>query len=307
MRCGRAAEEVRSHRSTLGGGRAPLSIHARASRPGLPCEVLRPDVPTADPCGGELYAQAEALDLRRHRRGGRRRLRRRSHGVTGRIRGTLDRSVRGPVGGRIRRSVRVRGRRQQPVLRDQQERGPALLPGSPEGLHGQDHRARRPGQDGGRQARPEPGREPGQRRHLGRAPRASRSRCPTRRSGRPSPRQRPRMPGVALDGHRRQHQGRRAATRSRSSASTARTWARRSARQPRKLLTDSGWLKDTTKKVGVLSVEVQTLSVCNDRTDNEKAADQGRRRAGAQIFPVPYTGETLVGAGCRRPRHHRPP
>ena len=39
-----------------------------------------------------------------------------------------------------------------------------------------------------------------------------------------------------------------------------------------KLLTDSGWLEDAAKKVGVLSVEVQTLSVCNDRTDNEKAA-----------------------------------
>ena len=39
-----------------------------------------------------------------------------------------------------------------------------------------------------------------------------------------------------------------------------------------KLLTDSGWLADATKKVGVLSIEVQTLSVCNDRTDNDKAA-----------------------------------
>ncbi|WP_162910030.1 substrate-binding domain-containing protein, partial [Aggregatilinea lenta] len=38
------------------------------------------------------------------------------------------------------------------------------------------------------------------------------------------------------------------------------------------LLTDSGWLDDSAKKVGVLSVEVQTLSVCNDRTDAEKAA-----------------------------------
>ena len=38
------------------------------------------------------------------------------------------------------------------------------------------------------------------------------------------------------------------------------------------LLVDSGWLDDSAKKVGVLSVEVQTLSVCNDRTDNAKAA-----------------------------------
>jgi L-arabinose transport system substrate-binding protein len=60
-----------------------------------------------------------------------------------------------------------------------------------------------------------------------------------------------------------------------------------------KLLTDSGWLKDSTKKVGVLSVEVQTLSVCNDRTDNEKLAVKGAGVTDAQIFSVPYTGETL--------------
>ena len=55
-----------------------------------------------------------------------------------------------------------------------------------------------------------------------------------------------------------------------------------------KLLTDAGWLKDSSKKVGVLSVEVQTLSVCNDRTDAAKAKIQA---AGAtDIFPVPYTG-----------------
>jgi L-arabinose transport system substrate-binding protein len=59
-----------------------------------------------------------------------------------------------------------------------------------------------------------------------------------------------------------------------------------------KLLTDGGWLTDSTKKVGVLSVEVQTLSVCNDRTDNEKAAIKAAGVPDAQIFPVPYTGET---------------
>src|SRR5512133_1351218 len=68
-----------------------------------------------------------------------------------------------------------------------------------------------------------------------------------------------------------------------------------------KLLTDSGWLKDSAKKVGVLSVEVQTLSVCNDRTDNEKAAIKAAGVADAQIFPVPYTGEALSSQDAAGP------
>lgn len=57
-----------------------------------------------------------------------------------------------------------------------------------------------------------------------------------------------------------------------------------------KLLTDAGWLKDSSKKVGVLSVEVQTLSVSVDRTTAEKSKIQA---AGAtNIYPVPYSGET---------------
>jgi L-arabinose transport system substrate-binding protein len=59
-----------------------------------------------------------------------------------------------------------------------------------------------------------------------------------------------------------------------------------------KLLTDAGWLKDSSKRVGVLSVEVQTLSVCNDRTDNAKAAIKAAGVPDNQVFPVPYTGET---------------
>ena len=59
-----------------------------------------------------------------------------------------------------------------------------------------------------------------------------------------------------------------------------------------KLLTDSGWLKDSAKKVGVLSTEVQTLSVCNDRTDNAKAAVIAAGMP--KVFPVPYTGKTLA-------------
>ena len=63
-----------------------------------------------------------------------------------------------------------------------------------------------------------------------------------------------------------------------------------------KLLTDSGWLKDSAKKVGVLSVEVQTLSVCVDRTDNEKAA---LKAAGiAYVELLRSTRETRVTAGA---------
>jgi L-arabinose transport system substrate-binding protein len=68
-----------------------------------------------------------------------------------------------------------------------------------------------------------------------------------------------------------------------------------------KLLTDSGWLTDSALKVGVLSVEVQTLSVCNDRTDNEKAAVLAAGVPEAQIFPVPYTGEALSAQDAAGP------
>jgi L-arabinose transport system substrate-binding protein len=67
------------------------------------------------------------------------------------------------------------------------------------------------------------------------------------------------------------------------------------------LLTDSGWLTDADKKVGVLSVEVQTLSVCNDRTDNEKAAVVAAGVPENQIFPVPYTGEALSAQDAAGP------
>ena len=68
-----------------------------------------------------------------------------------------------------------------------------------------------------------------------------------------------------------------------------------------KLLTDSNWLSDSSKKVGILSVEVQTLSVCNDRTDNEKAAIQTAGVSADQIFSVPYTGETLSAQDAAGP------
>ena len=68
-----------------------------------------------------------------------------------------------------------------------------------------------------------------------------------------------------------------------------------------KLLTDSGWLGDSAKKVGVLSVEVQTLSVCNDRTDNEKAAIIAAGVPAGQVFSVPYTGEALSSQDAAGP------
>ncbi len=68
-----------------------------------------------------------------------------------------------------------------------------------------------------------------------------------------------------------------------------------------KLLTDAGWMTDSSKKVGVLSVEVQTLSVCNDRTDNEKAAIKAANVPDAQVFSVPYTGETLSAQDAAGP------
>jgi L-arabinose transport system substrate-binding protein len=68
-----------------------------------------------------------------------------------------------------------------------------------------------------------------------------------------------------------------------------------------KLLTDGDWLKDSAKKVGVLSVEVQTLSVCNDRTDNEKAAIKAAGVTDDMIFSVPYTGEALSSQDAAGP------
>jgi L-arabinose transport system substrate-binding protein len=58
------------------------------------------------------------------------------------------------------------------------------------------------------------------------------------------------------------------------------------------LLKTAGWLTDSSKKVGVLSVEVQTLTVCNDRTDAAKAAVVGAGVKATNVFSVPYSGQT---------------
>jgi L-arabinose transport system substrate-binding protein len=58
------------------------------------------------------------------------------------------------------------------------------------------------------------------------------------------------------------------------------------------LLTTAGWLEDPALKVGVLSTEVQTLSVCEDRTNTAKQLVLDAGVPPENIYQVPYTGET---------------
>jgi L-arabinose transport system substrate-binding protein len=62
-----------------------------------------------------------------------------------------------------------------------------------------------------------------------------------------------------------------------------------------KLLTAAKWTTDSAKKVGVLSVEKQDLSVCNQRTDAEKAEVQKAGVAAGSIYPV-ASDATVTGA-----------
>src|SRR2546423_1300803 len=77
-----------------------------------------------------------------------------------------------------------------------------------------------------------------------------------------------------------------------------------------KLLTAAGWLPPG-KKVGVLSVEVQTLSVCNDRPTAEKAKITAGGGAAPTTFSRPSNGEAPPApnpAGpVTPPPPHRPP
>ena len=68
-----------------------------------------------------------------------------------------------------------------------------------------------------------------------------------------------------------------------------------------KLLEEAGWLKDADKKVGVLTAEIETLSVIVDRTDAEKEAIRTTGIPEEQIFSVPYTGETLNAQDAASP------
>jgi L-arabinose transport system substrate-binding protein len=68
-----------------------------------------------------------------------------------------------------------------------------------------------------------------------------------------------------------------------------------------KLLTDSGWLKDSTKKIGVLSVSVKSLNVSNLRTEAENAAIIKAGVTAAQIYVVPYDGTALAAQDAAGP------
>jgi L-arabinose transport system substrate-binding protein len=68
-----------------------------------------------------------------------------------------------------------------------------------------------------------------------------------------------------------------------------------------RLLTESAWLSDSSMRVGVLAVEVQTLSVCMDRTNASRAAVMTAGVPEDQIFAVPYTGETIAAQDAAGP------
>lgn len=56
------------------------------------------------------------------------------------------------------------------------------------------------------------------------------------------------------------------------------------------LLEESGWLTDPDVTLGVLATEVQTLSVCNDRTNAAREQVMAVGVTEDQIFSVPYEG-----------------
>jgi len=58
-----------------------------------------------------------------------------------------------------------------------------------------------------------------------------------------------------------------------------------------RLLTEGGWLEDEAITVGVLSTEVPTLSVCEDRTNASKQAMLDVGVPAESIYQVQYTGE----------------
>ncbi len=59
-----------------------------------------------------------------------------------------------------------------------------------------------------------------------------------------------------------------------------------------RLLTEGGWLEDEAITVGVLSTEVPTLSVCEDRTNASKQAMLDVGVPAESIYQVQYTGES---------------
>ena len=68
-----------------------------------------------------------------------------------------------------------------------------------------------------------------------------------------------------------------------------------------RLLTESGWLEDESVNLGVLVTEVQSLSVCTDRTN---AASEAMLAVGVPqeaLFSVPYEGNTQSGQDVAGP------
>jgi L-arabinose transport system substrate-binding protein len=63
----------------------------------------------------------------------------------------------------------------------------------------------------------------------------------------------------------------------------------------------SGWLEDATKNVGVLSVEAQTIAVCEQRTEESKRLLTEAGFPAEQIYQVPYGGDTASGQEAAGP------
>lgn len=68
-----------------------------------------------------------------------------------------------------------------------------------------------------------------------------------------------------------------------------------------KLLEAAGWSTDASKKVGVLSVEAQLISVCEERTNTSKDILKQAGFPASNIFQVPYDGSTASGQTAAGP------
>jgi L-arabinose transport system substrate-binding protein len=68
-----------------------------------------------------------------------------------------------------------------------------------------------------------------------------------------------------------------------------------------RLLTEAGWLEDDSVTLGVLATEVQSLSVCMDRTNAAREAMLGVGVPAESIFAVPYEGNTQSGTDAAGP------
>jgi len=68
-----------------------------------------------------------------------------------------------------------------------------------------------------------------------------------------------------------------------------------------RLLTESGWLEDDSVTLGVLATEVQSLTVCMDRTNAAREAMLGVGVPMESIFAVPYEGNTQSGTDAAGP------